>query len=57
VNGVSFKLEQGETLAIVGESGCGKSATALSLTRLLPAAAAVVSGRIWFQGEDLLSMP
>jgi peptide/nickel transport system ATP-binding protein len=57
VNGVSFKLEQGETLAIVGESGCGKSATALSLTRLLPAAAARVSGTIWFQGQDLLSMP
>ena len=57
VNGVSFNLEQGETLAIVGESGCGKSATALSLTRLLPAAAATVTGRIWFQGDDLLAMP
>jgi peptide/nickel transport system ATP-binding protein len=57
VNGVSFTLEQGETLAIVGESGCGKSATALSLTRLLPAAAATVTGRIWFEGQDLLSIP
>ncbi len=57
MNGVSFTLEQGETLAIVGESGCGKSATALSLTRLLPAAAATVTGRIWFQGKDLLSLP
>ena len=57
MNGVSFTLEQGETLAIVGESGCGKSATALSLTRLLPAAAATVTGRIWFEGEDLLSIP
>jgi peptide/nickel transport system ATP-binding protein len=57
VNGVSFTLEQGETLAIVGESGCGKSATALSLTRLLPAAAATVTGRIWFEGKDLLSLP
>ncbi|HEV2036246.1 MAG TPA: ABC transporter ATP-binding protein [Candidatus Dormibacteraeota bacterium] len=56
VNGVSFTLEQGETLAIVGESGCGKSATALSLTRLLPAAAATVTGSIRFQGDDLLSM-
>lgn len=57
VNGVSFTLEQGETLAIVGESGCGKSATALSLTRLLPAAAATVTGSIRFRGDDLLSMP
>jgi peptide/nickel transport system ATP-binding protein len=54
---VSFTLEQGETLAIVGESGCGKSATALSLTRLLPAGAATVTGSIRFQGDDLLSMP
>lgn len=57
MNGVSFTLEQGETLAIVGESGCGKSATALSLTRLLPAGAATVTGSIRFQGDDLLSMP
>jgi len=57
VNGVSFTLEQGETLAVVGESGCGKSATALSLTRLLPGAAANVTGQIWFQGQDLLAMP
>ena len=57
MNGVSFTLEQGETLAIVGESGCGKSATALSLTRLLPAAAATITGSIRFQGDDLLSMP
>ncbi len=56
MNGVSFTLEQGETLALVGESGCGKSATALSLTRLLPAAAATVTGRIWFQGRDVLSL-
>src|SRR4029077_1314409 len=44
-------------LALVGESGCGKSATALSLTRLLPAAAATVTGKILFEGQDLLSMP
>jgi oligopeptide transport system ATP-binding protein len=55
VRGVSFTLDQGETLAIVGESGCGKSATALSLTRLLPATAHV-TGSIRFLGEDLLSM-
>ena len=57
MNGVSFTLQQGEALAIVGESGCGKSATALSLTRLLPAESATVTGRIWFQGRDLLSLP
>jgi peptide/nickel transport system ATP-binding protein len=56
VNGVSFSLERGETLALVGESGCGKSATAMSLTRLLPAGAARVSGSIRFQGDDLLTM-
>ena len=56
VNGVSFWLERGETLALVGESGCGKSATAMSLTGLLPAGAARVSGSIRFQGDDLLTM-
>jgi peptide/nickel transport system ATP-binding protein len=57
VRGVSFSLAEGETLALVGESGCGKSATVLSLTRLLPAGAAEVSGRIRFQGSDLLKVP
>ncbi len=56
MNGVSFWLERGETLALVGESGCGKSATAMSLTGLLPAGAARVSGSIRFQGDDLLAM-
>ena len=55
MRGISFALEQGETLAIVGESGCGKSASALSLTRLLPPTARV-SGAIRFLGEDLLGM-
>jgi ABC-type microcin C transport system duplicated ATPase subunit YejF len=56
VNGVSFWLERGETLALVGESGCGKSATAMSLTGLLPVGAARVTGTIRFQGDDLLTM-
>ena len=53
VDGVGFRIEEGETLALLGESGSGKSVTALSLTRLLPKSA-VVSGGIRFRGEDLL---
>ena len=56
VNGVSFWLERGETLALVGESGCGKSATAMSLTGLLPVGAARVTGSIRFRGDELLTM-
>src|SRR5215510_6351195 len=55
VNGVSFSLRQGETLGVVGESGCGKSMTALSLLRLIPRPAArIVQGKIVLQGENLL---
>ena len=55
VDGVSFKLRQGETLGIVGESGCGKTITALSLLRLVPKPAGrIVGGEILFNGEDLL---
>ena len=55
VNGVDFTVEQGETLGIVGESGCGKSVTSLSIMRLIPPRAGrVTQGEIWFQGEDLL---
>lgn len=55
VDGVSFHLRQGETLGVVGESGCGKSMTALSLLRLVPRPAArIVQGKILLQGEDLL---
>jgi oligopeptide transport system ATP-binding protein len=58
VNRVSFDLDAAETLAIVGESGCGKSATSLAIMRLLPHPAAQVSaGRILFRGEDLLTLP
>jgi len=53
VAGVSFDLAPGETLGLVGESGCGKTVTAMSLLRLLPTPPAVVSGEIRFQGEDL----
>jgi len=54
VNEVSFSLDSGETLGIVGESGSGKTTLALSLLRLLPPAARIVSGEILFEGEDLL---
>ena len=54
VDGVSFELKRGETLGIIGESGCGKSMTAGSIMRILPAAARIVSGEIYFNGENLL---
>lgn len=57
VDGISFRLLPGEVLGIVGESGSGKTMTALSLIRLLPPRARVVSGRVIFSGEDLLSLP
>ena len=56
VDGVSFDLEAGRTLCIVGESGCGKSVTALSIMGLLPGNATVESGEVWFRGRDLLAM-
>jgi oligopeptide/dipeptide ABC transporter ATP-binding protein len=55
VDGVSFTLDAGETLGIVGESGCGKTTLALSLLRILPPAARNVGGEIRFEGEDLLT--
>jgi len=57
VNGVTFQLEQGETLGLVGESGCGKSVTSLALTRLLPKPAGrIEGGRVMFAGRDLLAL-
>jgi oligopeptide/dipeptide ABC transporter ATP-binding protein len=58
VDGVSFSLAEGGALALVGESGCGKSVTALSLTRLLAAPPArYAGGRVLFEGTDLLRLP
>jgi oligopeptide/dipeptide ABC transporter ATP-binding protein len=57
VNGVSFDLHEGESLGIVGESGCGKSVTALSIMGLVPEPGRVTKGEIRFHGEDLLRMP
>src|SRR3979411_2381676 len=55
VREVSFAIEPGETLALVGESGCGKSVTAFSVMRLVPPNARVLSGRILFEGGALLA--
>ena len=55
VRGVSFTLKRGETLGLVGESGCGKSVTALSLMGLLPDSA-VVSGSIRLDGDELVGL-
>ena len=57
VNDLNLSLQGTETLAIVGESGCGKSITALSILRLVPFPGRIVSGRILFQGVDLLGLP
>src|ERR671937_226118 len=54
VDGARFTLNEGETLGIVGESGSGKTVTSLSILRLLPPAARIVDGEIWFAGENLL---
>jgi peptide/nickel transport system ATP-binding protein len=55
VDGVSYRVERGETYALVGESGCGKSATALSILRLVEPAE-IVAGRLIFEGRDLLTL-
>ena len=58
VNDVSFEINEGETLGLVGESGCGKSVTALSIMGLVPTPPGKIeSGEIYFQGQDLLQMP
>ena len=58
VDGVSFTLRERESLGILGESGCGKSITSLSILRLVPGPAGrIVSGRVLFRGRDLLRVP
>jgi len=58
VDGVSFSVAAGETLAVVGESGCGKSVTSLSVLRLIASPPGrIVAGRIRFLGQDLLQLP
>lgn len=58
LDGVTFNMKKGETLALVGETGCGKSVTALSVMRLIQwPPGRIVEGRVDFDGEDVLSLP
>jgi peptide/nickel transport system ATP-binding protein len=56
VEGLSFHIDAGETLGIVGESGCGKSVTSMSILRLIPEPPGKIAGSIRFEGRDLLSI-
>ena len=56
VNGVSFYLDTGELLGVVGESGCGKSITALSIMRLIAPPGKIIGGEITFDGKNLLKL-
>ena len=56
VDGVSFEVRRGEVLGLVGESGCGKSVTSLSILRLIAPPGKIDSGEILFEGRDLLEL-
>jgi len=57
VDGISFHVDPGETVGIVGESGCGKSVTSMSILRLIPEPPGRVAGHVRFSGRDLLALP
>src|ERR1700693_3791417 len=57
VEGLSFHIDAGETVAIVGESGCGKSVTAMSILRLIAEPPGRIAGTIRFEGQSLLDLP
>jgi ABC-type microcin C transport system duplicated ATPase subunit YejF len=57
VDGIDFEIRQGETLVLLGESGCGKTVTALSIMRLLPPAARIIGGSVRLNGTDLFALP
>ena len=56
IDGINFSLDQGETMGLVGESGCGKTTTCHAIFRLLPSAGEIVSGSIEFDGQDLMQL-
>ncbi|MBM4297991.1 MAG: ABC transporter ATP-binding protein, partial [Deltaproteobacteria bacterium] len=57
IDGVNFEIDQGKTLGLVGESGCGKSVTSLSIMRLIPSPPGkIVGGEIFYKGRDLLKL-
>jgi ABC-type dipeptide/oligopeptide/nickel transport system ATPase component len=56
IEDVSFDLERGKVLALIGESGAGKTTAGMSILRLLPQDAEVLGGEVWFDGEDLVQM-
>ena len=56
VDGVNFHVDEGKTLCIVGESGCGKSITSMSVMRLIQEPGKIESGQILYQGNDLLDL-
>lgn len=57
VRGISYELSRGKVLAVVGESGCGKTMHALSILRLLPVGVTITGGHIFYNGQDILTMP
>ena len=57
IDGLRLCIQRGETFALVGESGCGKSMTALALMRLLPENGRITAGRIELEGQDTLALP